>query len=112
MAKSTGVTAKNESVTEFLKRKAAAGSTEFDLPSGLKCRVKYFSGKDAVMLTKIADGREELATGALINVCCEFSTDGEVWSKLIPDEAEELLHGADFVAVMEKLQGTSSEAGK
>lgn len=112
MAKSTGVTAKTESVVDFLKRKAAAASETFDLPSGLKCRVKYFNGKDTVLIAKIADGDEKLATGALINVCCEFSVDGDTWSKLLPHDAEELLSGPDFVAVMEKLGGASLEAGK
>jgi hypothetical protein len=114
MAKSTGVTAKNETLTEYLKRKVLEANKEFDLPSGLKCRVTYFSGAKALRMNEITGDSKDnmLAMGAIINLCCEFSHDGVTWSRIIPEEANELLHGADYSMVLEKLDGTSSAEGK
>jgi hypothetical protein len=112
MAKSTGVTAKNETLTEYLKRKAAESNEEFDLPSGLKCRMSYFNGAKALKMQEMANGNEDVAYGAIINQCCEFSHDGVVWSRLVPEDVKELMHGLDFTTLMGKLQGISLDEGK
>jgi len=114
MAKSTGVTVASESLSDYLKRKSVEGNAEFDLPSGLKCRMTYFNGRKALKMKEIVGDKidDDLALGALIHLCCEFSTDGVVWSKIIPEDAPELLQGFDYTTLLGKLQGISLEESK
>jgi hypothetical protein len=114
MAKGKGVTAMNETLAEYLKRKASEGNEEFDLPSGLRCRMTYFNGRKALKMKEIVGEKvdDDLALGALIHLCCEFSTDGEVWSRIIPEDAPELLQGFDYTTLLGKLQGISLEESR
>jgi hypothetical protein len=99
--------AKKETVLEFLKRKATEQREEFDLPSGLKCRIAFFNGNTAMRCTKIADGDEGLAYAAIIAETCEFN--GE---KLIAEDVKEYLDGLDWLFLLGKLSGASSQEGK
>ena len=112
MAESTGVTAKKETVLEYLTRKAKEQREAFDLPSGLKCRMTFFNGKTAMRCTQIAAGDEGLAYAAIIAETCEFSTDGNEWTKLIAEDVKEFLDGLDWLSLLGKLSGASSEGGK
>jgi hypothetical protein len=114
MAKSTGVTAKSETLTEYLKRKAAESNDEFDLPSGLKCRMSYFNGAKALKMGEIVGESKdrELTLGAIINLTCEFSHDGVTWARIIPEDAKELIQGFDYTTLLGKLQGIPLDEGK
>ena len=112
MAKSTGVTAKTETLIDYMKRKAAERNEEFELPSGLKCRMTYFNGAKALKMQEMANGNEDMAYGAIVNQCCEFSHDGVTWARLVPEDVKELMFGLDFTTLMGKLQGISLEEGK
>ena len=111
---------KSESVSDFLARKAKESIETFDLPSGLKCRMTFFSAKKAMMAQKIAQSgqggnasiNEDLLYGAMIAESCEFSVNGKNWEKMIGEDIPNKLPGMDFMHLQGKLGGVSLEEEK
>jgi hypothetical protein len=109
MAKSSQFAPK-ESVRDMLVRMSNEATQEFDLPSGIKCHINFFSGKKARIAQEIATNNngvdEDLLWGAIISECCLFN--GE---KLIAEDIS-LLNGIDYMVILGKLGGVQSTEDK
>lgn len=114
--KKKAATSAKETLGEYLKRKSNESVEEFELPSGMMCRMEFFSTKKAKLCQKIstkgegvnASMDEDLMYAAMVAETCEFQAPGSnLWERMIAENIDGLLPGMDYMMLQGKLSGVS-----